>query len=494
MFFLNLTCGRIASPAMWGSLICLLGIVIIPQRCIGADAADFAGQYTDGNLTLVLTPAPGRTGEYTGTIQLGAKQFLITARAEGQKLSGRFASNGSLFDFTGNLKDCSLQFATDTTAYTLKLVGVPTGYQLATKTATGNAVFRVGEGETTSRALLAATLKDLNSCFDTSPSAGDGFVAKDDRFGALDFSATLAKKKVDGIIVASIGGNESAALVAYDSAGGSSKLMQGVLGAVQLTSLSWDEIKFAGDTGSIRLPTGWKVLGVQHGCPALGGPRNQLMGLGQHLSLFTDTFPYADPLEATKMLWTKFGSKFDPPVKLIKVISSELEAKAADGEQSGAVEFIADIGPAGAAIRMGAHVTMLCTAPDGAGNWKCDYSFMAAPEPRYEFERPVMSEIWNSWRINGQSVMAEVNGEMAAETARFNAQRRSQSAQVSKFRSGMNSQAQGVEDFCSLLGGTGMAKDTSTGQLKPLGAGNTVQDLNQKAGADKYQPYHVNGP
>ena len=92
---------------------------------LGAGPAPFAGQFSDGSLTVDLAPAADGVG-YAGRITRGQQSFAATAMADSDGLRGQFAAGGQSFAFTEAVQGDAATFVTGQRTYALRRVGPAT--------------------------------------------------------------------------------------------------------------------------------------------------------------------------------------------------------------------------------------------------------------------------------------------------------------------------------------------------------------------------------
>ena len=81
-----------------------------------SDTPSYAGTFVCTEMTVSFTESGDR---YTGTIEMGAKKFPLTARVVGGKLEGAFTSGSDQFPFTAVLEGPALTLVSDGTTYAL---------------------------------------------------------------------------------------------------------------------------------------------------------------------------------------------------------------------------------------------------------------------------------------------------------------------------------------------------------------------------------------
>jgi hypothetical protein len=87
------------------------------------EAANYAGKFTDGSLSIDLQGA----GPFSGTITRGQDTYHATASVKNAQLEGSFEAGGQNYPFTATLSRDTLIFKTGAKTYTLKKQGNPLG-------------------------------------------------------------------------------------------------------------------------------------------------------------------------------------------------------------------------------------------------------------------------------------------------------------------------------------------------------------------------------
>ena len=84
-----------------------------------ASEATYAGRFTDGDLTLILTSS---AGAYAGELELNGQIYPVEATVSNGQLEGVFTSNGTSFSFTATLEGELLALDSDGNLFTLTKV------------------------------------------------------------------------------------------------------------------------------------------------------------------------------------------------------------------------------------------------------------------------------------------------------------------------------------------------------------------------------------
>ena len=82
-----------------------------------APADAFAGQFSDGKLTIDLSTA---ADGYSGTITLGAKKYPVTAHHNGKRIEGTFDTGGNKFPISATVSGDTMMLTSGQKTYTLK--------------------------------------------------------------------------------------------------------------------------------------------------------------------------------------------------------------------------------------------------------------------------------------------------------------------------------------------------------------------------------------
>ena len=95
----------------------LLACLAPAALLLGAGPAAVVGPFSDGTLTVDLSPA---AGGYAGRITRGGQTFAATAHVDGDRLQGTFDAAGQRFPFTETIAGDTATFATGGRTYTLR--------------------------------------------------------------------------------------------------------------------------------------------------------------------------------------------------------------------------------------------------------------------------------------------------------------------------------------------------------------------------------------
>ncbi len=118
----NVTASNEVYDANWGHIIMWLCLLLLTTCVIAsgdevpASRADFNGTFTDGRLTLVLTP---QADQVAGVAKLGSKEFPLKATIKDNQIEGSFVNDGNSFAFNATIDHDHLSFTTGQTHYEL---------------------------------------------------------------------------------------------------------------------------------------------------------------------------------------------------------------------------------------------------------------------------------------------------------------------------------------------------------------------------------------
>jgi hypothetical protein len=207
----------------------LLAVVVTLVLARLVSAASFAGEYSDGQLTVHLSDS---AGALTGTLSLNGQQFPATASVNGSGLNGTFKSGDDSFPFTATLDGDTMTLTTGGKAYTLKRVShanplaggaanplaqpaggkdAPDGYTVVATTDSGKSWVTTKTGITSVQSALEATLPELARFFGAKISIGRAYEnVNDHNSGGATFTSTQNGQPIRGIISAKLADNQGA--------------------------------------------------------------------------------------------------------------------------------------------------------------------------------------------------------------------------------------------------------------------------------------------
>lgn len=499
---------------------------------LGIDAAPsdpLAGTFANEKLSLVLKSDGGQ--KYSGVIKMGGNEYPATATGDPKALKGSFISGGQSYEFTAALNGNELVLSSGGKDYALTrksgvnplgadpdktaapaehvTAGAPGKLEVIQSTQSGQALFEAREGTRSAKALLIQSVADLSNYLGVKPAVVGGFADTKDLRGGASFTAKVRDHAIKGMIFVGVGEKGGAITVVFDSADAPMKNLAALAAAVQPPAeLKWEDARLPDGSGTMRLPTGYRITGAVNGAVDVVGPAGQIIELGLAYPIWTPeqqrafeqqqiaiglrpsppTVPVApmprDAPSALAEMIPVFSRTIEAsggaPIKLEKII----EVIPAPG-MPGAASYIHCItsqgkGDAAARYHSFALVSVSASAP---GQWLYYTSYVVAPEATFAQDLPTMMQIWASWKVSDAVLKARLN--KAMEDMKSTSKMMEQSnAYAQKVRHDSNA------DFDEVIRGYRTVEDTETGERHEANLGyvdKIVEKMNEHAGYERYK-------
>ncbi|MDX1934155.1 MAG: hypothetical protein SFU56_16260 [Capsulimonadales bacterium] len=184
-------------------------------------------------------------------------------------------------------------------------------------------------------------------------------------------------------------------------------------------------------TGTIGLPTGWRIDGSYRGTVSCKGPGGAAVVMGMPWVIQRPDHPVTNMPEAPKGPRAPVG---DLAGALREVLAhnqgrlTRLRSKPASSNLPGAVHFLYEFERAGKTIvGMGFFSCIGDPNDTTLPYWQLYSSAVLAPRERFMKDLPTMMAIWNSWRPNGKKPREGSNGAMIDAVNEANRKMRTQS-------------------------------------------------------------------
>jgi hypothetical protein len=498
---------------------------------LGADAAvdPLAGVFKSEKFSIDLKSDGAQ--KYKGVIKMAGKEFPATASGDAKALKGTFTSDGQAYEFTATLEGDALTLSSGGATYQLarEHAANPLGahadpapapaaagggaagkLEVIHATQTGQTLFEARQGAHSAKALLPEAIKDLAVYLGVKPAVVGGFADNKDLRGGASFTASVRGHAIKGMIFVGIGDKGGAVTVVFDAADAPIKNLAALAAAAQAPAeIKWEDARLPDGSGSIKLPTGYRITGAANGAVDVVGSGGQSIELGLAYPVTTPeamrafqqqqiavgirpqppTVPVApyptDPVSALKELIPIFSSKIQAaggaPVALEKIIESA-PAQGLPGGKAAFIHLTSVQGKGDKAVRF--HTLALVSyGVTGAGQWLYYTSYVTAPEATFARDLPVMMQVWSSWKVSDAVLQARLKKAMDDMKSAGEMIKQAQ-AHASKVRSNANA------DFDEMIRGYRTVEDSETGERHEANLGwvdDVVAKMNENAGYERYK-------
>lgn len=478
-------------PNRIAMLLTFCGLLVFPRAILAGD--EYAGKYTGASLAVEIL---AENAAYTGTIQLGARQFPLKAHTENGSLQGTFSSGGNDFPFTAMLADGTLTLSTGGATYVLKKDAAPVnplaapqpinplaaggntgdapvGYSVVTTTDSGKAITAQKPDATTVLAAMKATFPDLERFFGSRPTVLGAYENQQDhKSGTATFSVSSKGKQLTGLVSCKIGDHGAAVAVVYCSADASpaewKKLTADAPRDANRAALpQLTQYRFADGTGSIGLADGWTTQAQS--CMSvvqIKGPADQAIGIGFCLPVQTPDSPIVQIQQQLAANARQWGMPPPPPPKMFIAPFTD-PADALNNLVPQVSQFSQDAGsfaleidnlktlpqdvkpclPGGKAALVTYGVTKTLNGtrthylagariditPIGAGAWMFYMTEILAPDKTFEQDAPVMLAMVKSLKVNNEVVAELTRANLDASNQRFEMMQQAHREQMAGF-------------------------------------------------------------
>jgi hypothetical protein len=332
----------------------------------------------------------------------------------------------------------------------------PKGYRVVNATNFGEYVLTDNGGGSVLQVALQATLRDLTQYFGVRPQVKSAYVdVKDPSSGNARFAVTANGRNLQGFILGRIvpAGTNVAVVFAVastppdewkrltrahsapSSAGPSVAEKAGGAPGPGAAHLPLRQFNFPDGTGSIGLPEGWRTKSQSEmGGIVVQGPGDQSMRLGVPATVVTPNSQMARMQRqfrgprAPAMLVAPFST----PLEVFEILTPQFSrASVSQGGPSFAIDNPVLLGtyearqPGGRAAQLGVGVTerqrhyksfvQIEIDPMPPDSFMMVQTIYRAPDATFDRDVPVMVEIANSVRENGQVIWRKTNQQIAAQ-------------------------------------------------------------------------------
>jgi len=393
--------------------------------------------------------------------------------------------------------------------------GSLTGYDVLASAGEGRTLFVLKAGVHSAKEGVLAALHDFRAAFDDKLVIGGAFGDIKDRQCQGAFMAKLKGQPAQGTVFCGVGDNGAAITVVYHRKDAPVQEVAKLMGALP-TPVQWVEHKLPGGSGTLKLPSDWKILSSSAlGSVSASGPSGQIIGLGigaqvtspnsflapqARASGMALVAPFSDPVTAVKNLspqWSAMSQKQGgPAITLNRIITnSPATAQLPNGQAAWIYSAVTrGTGPQAVPVRELAIVECYPVSPIG---WGILLSFGSAPDSSFDTDLPIMMQIAQAWKLNDQAISANSQAMINAQQQNFAAIQRSMDAKNAAFdsfrRSMRNSERvreQGNADFLEVIHGYRTVENTDTGYRQEVDLGNSkriVDKLNERVGYQRYK-------
>jgi hypothetical protein len=515
------------------SWLFFVGVVFCGAWIARADT--FTGKYSNDKLNIEIVSAGG--DDYSGTIQMGDKQFPMTGHAIGTELSGQFTSGGNSFPFTADLSDAGLKLSTGGATYVLTRpadsanpvaanplaqASAPAAsdagkdvYTVLASNDSGQTIFAQKPHVSSMQDAVQWALDDLSKHLDARPTIVKAYAdSKDQHQGFVSFTGKLKGVDVKGSMLIGIGDNGASVSMVYARTDASTADATALINAVP-TDAKWSDYELPDNTGTIRIADGWQVTtATQIGTVRIAGPANQIIDLGDGVEVVTPDSMAAQimaqsqaqarmmggpPPPASSLFVAPFTGPVDALKNLVPQLSQQLQAA---GQPGITLDKIIDSVPVQAMLPNGQaariiyswtkgdgdsaqHFRTFCqmeTYPVIQGSWGACFSEVTAPDSTFDHDLPLMLQTANSLKLNAQAVQQHTDQAIAASNQRFasfeSAMKEKNDAFDSYMKSTENNELineRSNADFDEVIRGYRTVEDTETGNRTSVDLGNVDQ-------------------
>ena len=418
------------------------------------------------------------------------------------------ATNWIAIGITAVIQLTGTAFAQPSAAPAADEPALPMGFALAGKSDAGRALVCLKDDVKSAQKMLTMTVADLSGYFDGRPAVESAYGDKDDRSAMTSFRATLSGKGMRGTIFASVGAKGGTSTVVFDREDApAAALGRLAAAAVPIGNMKWAETRIPDGSGTLSLPEHWKFISAGNGALDVAGPDGQTISLGIAYTIFTPqaeaafhqqraqlglppapsgflVAPFSDPAEAVKTLLPQFSKMSEagrqPSYRLLSIIeTTPLEDRLG---RTAYVHLLVEIRRGEATLRQEGLALIKCM-PMAGGRWQYYFSQVTAPEALFQRDLPTMARIWQSWKLDPNSVRERMNQALAVM-----AQTRDMLKHSAEYQDRVR--AQSSAEWDSIITGYATIVDKATGQQIDKNAANvkdTINKLNEKAGYEQFK-------
>ncbi len=385
---------------------------------------------------------------------------------------------------------------------------LPQDYVIMASEGIGRAMVAQRDEVRSARVMLLGVIADLSHYFDQKPAVTNAFAEKDERTAGAAFRASLKGKGVKGTIFTSVGAKGGTAAIIYDADDAPPHNFARLAAALPtVREVQWNDVRIPDGSGTLRLPSDYKITGFANGAVDVAGPDGQMIDLGiacpvltpeaiqafvqQQLALGirpqapqVPVAPYTDPVKAVENLvpvLSKLGeARGELPYRLEKIVESA--PLPWPNGQAANIHLIVEIGRGDHIIHQHSLATV-ATMPIGGGQWLYYFSQVSAPDGIFQRDLTTMIQIWASWKVDAAVLQARLQKAMETMRETHEIWRRS-----NEYAQRVYDRA--VADFDEVIRGYRTVEDTLTGERRDADLGwvdRVVDKLNEKAGYERYK-------
>jgi hypothetical protein len=248
-------------------------------------------------------------------------------------------------------------------------------------------------------------------------------------------------------------------------------------------------------SGSMRLPSGWRITGAQNGMVSAEGPHG-MVDLGIWCVVFTP--------EAAAQWWARppVVAPYGDPSQVVRQVIPQFMAVAPQPGQKFRWVRLIDRAPAQWPNGKGAFlhyeweltgkgrwqtVALVLLSPNGDGSYTYYSSSVSSPSSRFARDLPVLQQIWSSWKVSDHVFKERLANalESMRETGRI-----LRSATANR----QDAQDRANRAWSHVTRGTWVIEDTETGRRYEVphdDMRNRLERMNRQEGYERYRevPY-----
>lgn len=253
------------------------------------------------------------------------------------------------------------------------------------------------------REILNASLDALASYFDRRPIVVSACAEKND--SALQAVLACATDGSSKRAIARVQAGTIAVLVDKKETFEQSFPVLAQLMAPPKKNIEWNMTQIPDGSGTLRLPTGWKITGAVKSMVSIAGPAGQLVDLGIWYQVYTPQAAsqmfarpplvagFSDPAAATRELFPQLAATFNVRAALDRIVE-----QAPVEYPNGTAAFLHCEFTINQEKRKG--LSLVIMSPVGDGTWIYYTSGCSSSAGTFAENFPVMWEIWSSWKVS----------------------------------------------------------------------------------------------
>lgn len=271
------------------------------------------------------------------------------------------------------------------------------------------------------QAALQGFLRDLGgSYFSGKPRVQAALASVDDQRAHALFAASLGGAAAAGLMMVELQDGAGRVTVLVDAAerfraslpamarqaGGASEAAP----AQPKRQIQWVQHQFPDGSGSIQLPSDWRMMSAAKGAVDALGPNGEVVGLGGPYMVNTNSWyaqsgylvgPYMRPLQALQYLYPQMARQAGSRKQLVRILESQESTE--QGVPMALTLYDGTVN--GRAYRW---YEMGITRMIDQSMWTYYISQVGAPEEIFAREFGTMVAIWQSWQISGRLIASRL--------------------------------------------------------------------------------------